>query len=396
MMAPRPKPDLDAVFLRSDLLAAGYDDRTIRRNLQAGVWHRVRHGAYFDGPAWETLTAADRHRVLVRAVLLSSKCCCVASHVSAAVELGVPTWDLDLSHVHLTRFDARSGRAEAGVTQHRGHLDPEDTLRLGGVVITAGTRTALDVIRTSPDAEHALVVVNGLLHAGRTTLDDLKAAHAQSLAWPGTQPAHVVLRLAHPGAESAGETRTHHLLWRNGIPLGVPQYEVYDGRGHLVGRVDMAWPEHGLFLEFDGHQKYTRWLQPGEAPLDVVLREKRREERICRITGWRCIRLTWADLEHPEEFLRTLPPRPGGSPYGRLRVGGCSARRTVTWYVKFHVPSDSFTGRPVKPAAGHAPTSPSGSRRAWRARWWCAWRRWPRSGSSRGGPRARGESRPGP
>jgi hypothetical protein len=306
MMAPPPKPDLDAVFLRSELLAAGHDDRSIRRLTRDGVLHRVRHGAYFDGSKWQQLSASDRHRVLLRAVLLSSKSGCVASHVSAAVEHGVPTWDLDLSSVHLSRLDARSGRAEAGVTQHRGRLRGDDIVRIGGVAMTAGTRTAMDVIRVSPDVEHALVVVNGLLRAGKTTIEDLKDAHRNSVEWPWSRPAHVVLQLAHPGAESAGETRTHFLLFRNGISIGIPQYEVYDGRGQFVARVDLAWPEHGVFVEFDGKQKYSKLLGPGEEPLDVMLREKRREERICRITGWKCIRLTWADLENPDEFLRAL------------------------------------------------------------------------------------------
>jgi hypothetical protein len=30
-----------------------------------------------------------------------------------------------------------------------------------------------------------------------------------------------------------------------------------------------------------------------------VLREKRREELICELTGWRCIRIVWADLYAP-------------------------------------------------------------------------------------------------
>jgi hypothetical protein len=30
------------------------------------------------------------------------------------------------------------------------------------------------------------------------------------------------------------------------------------------------------------------------------MREKRREDRIRELTGWRCIRITWADLFHPE------------------------------------------------------------------------------------------------
>ena len=34
---------------------------------------------------------------------------------------------------------------------------------------------------------------------------------------------------------------------------------------------------------------------------DVVVREKQREDMIGRITGWRCIRIVWADLYTPEQ-----------------------------------------------------------------------------------------------
>jgi hypothetical protein len=30
-----------------------------------------------------------------------------------------------------------------------------------------------------------------------------------------------------------------------------------------------------------------------------LLREKKREERICQLTGWVCIRIGWSDLETP-------------------------------------------------------------------------------------------------
>ena len=64
--------------------------------------------------------------------------------------------------------------------------------------------------------------------------------------------------------------------------------------------VDFAWPAHGVFLEFDGKVKYSAMLREGETAADVVVREKRREELICEITGWRCIRIIWADLMRPE------------------------------------------------------------------------------------------------
>jgi hypothetical protein len=53
-------------------------------------------------------------------------------------------------------------------------------------------------------------------------------------------------------------------------------------------------------MEFDGKEKYLKFRRPGESVTDAVLREKRREERIRELTGWTCIRITWADLYDPE------------------------------------------------------------------------------------------------
>ena len=54
------------------------------------------------------------------------------------------------------------------------------------------------------------------------------------------------------------------------------------------------------FLEFDGRIKYQRFLRAGESVTDCVVREKQRESRICELTGWRCIRIVWADLDQPK------------------------------------------------------------------------------------------------
>ena len=46
------------------------------------------------------------------------------------------------------------------------------------------------------------------------------------------------------------------LLWRAGLPIPVCQFEMVDEYGGTVARMDFAWPEHGVFLEFDGKVKY--------------------------------------------------------------------------------------------------------------------------------------------
>ena len=48
------------------------------------------------------------------------------------------------------------------------------------------------------------------------------------------------------------------------------------------------------------------WSETGERASDVVIREKRREELVCRLTGWRCIRITWADLDDPARLAALI------------------------------------------------------------------------------------------
>ena len=98
--------------------------------------------------------------------------------------------------------------------------------------------------------------------------------------WPGSLRHRVVLRLADGRIESVGESRFFYLCWKQGLPLPIPQYEVYDDNGRLVAVVDFAWPELGLFVEFDGKIKYRAPDRDGETVVDVVLREKRREELV--------------------------------------------------------------------------------------------------------------------
>jgi hypothetical protein len=83
------------------------------------------------------------------------------------------------------------------------------------------------------------------------------------------------------------------------LPRPEPQYKVYDENGKLVARLDFAWPEYGVFLEFDGKMKYERYRREGETLDQFLMREKKRGELVCQLTGWVCLRIGWADLENP-------------------------------------------------------------------------------------------------
>lgn len=294
------------VFLYREAIAAGYDDQALRRAVRSGRVHKVRHGSYTFGPLWAEADAAKRHKITTRAVLRTAKTRVVVSHTSSIVEHTNTFWDLDLGSTHITREDGRGGRRAAGVAQHRGRLLPEDVTRTDGIVVTSPTRAALE-ITTVTDLERSLVVVNGLLHEKLTTPKELRERYDRGMAfWPNSLATDLVLRLADPRLESVGETRSFVAFWRHGIPRPEPQFEVYDERGNFVARVDFAWPDLKVYAEFDGKLKYTKLLQPGEDPGDVVFREKAREDLVRRVTGWICVRITWADLMQPEALAAKI------------------------------------------------------------------------------------------
>ncbi|MET1060473.1 MAG: type IV toxin-antitoxin system AbiEi family antitoxin domain-containing protein [Nocardioides sp.] len=297
--------DVDlGLFTRSEVLAAGYDDNYITRMVRAGIWHRVRNGAFIGASIWESLNEVDRHRVRARAVRRKARSDGVLSHVSALAEFGVPFWDLSLDDVHLTRFDQRAGRREAGVCQHRGLLLVGDVTRRNGVMVTSPVRTALDVMATT-DSERGMVVGCSMTRGGLCTLPQLKHAYAAIDPRAHSLATRVVLGLVDARFESVGEMRTAFHLWAQGLPRPEPQFEIRV-RGRLVAQLDFAWPEHRVWLEFDGRTKYVDLLRDGETTADVVLREKHREDAVRRITGWICIRVTWADLYHPERLARRI------------------------------------------------------------------------------------------
>jgi hypothetical protein len=289
----------DGVFLRREAEGLGYGPSAIARQIKEGVWHRVRRGAYTFSDIWGDLDESGRYALFTRAAYKQAQTEVILSHISAVPEHGGPLWGLDLDLVHLTRRDGRTGRKERGVQQHRGALVPGDVLHKNGVDVMSATRTALEVTMVAP-SEPALCVVNDFLHRGLTSPNLLRERYQPMDHWPDSLGTDLVLRLADGRLESVGETRTFYMCWRHGLPAPEPQYEVRAEDGSLIGRVDFAWPEYGVFLEFDGKVKYGALLRPGETATDVVVREKRREERICEATGWRCIRISWADLARPE------------------------------------------------------------------------------------------------
>lgn len=307
MYLPADDPRLIAISLRSQLIAAGESDRSLARAVRTGAVERPRRGAYVDGPSWRSMTDEEKYAVRSRAAYCQARTDVFVSHTSAVPLLDGPIWGFDLREVHLTRTDGRAGRREAGIQQHCGALAEGDVIGAYGLQISSPLRATLEVT-TVGSAESSLVVANHFLHRGDFTKDQLRARYEGSIdRWPYSLKTEVVIKLADPRIESVGESRTFYFMWKWHFPRPEPQYKIYEN-GRLIARLDFALPEHKIWIEFDGRVKYQR-RRGGDEEDDIttiVLREKRREERIAEITGWRCLRVTWADLANPERLAMRL------------------------------------------------------------------------------------------
>ncbi len=76
------------------------------------------------------------------------------------------------------------------------------------------------------------------------------------------------------------------------LPTPTRQLPILDPEtGRVVARVDLCWPALRLFLELDGQQHN-----------DQPVYDARRQNLVTAITGWRCARLTWdqVDRQQPE------------------------------------------------------------------------------------------------
>jgi hypothetical protein len=283
-----------------DLRAAGYGEDDVRRLVRSGVLVPIRRGAYVERERAPDDGAA-RHALLLRAGLAELGAGAVASHVSAAVLHGLPTWGLPLDRAHVTFDRPSGGRLDARVHVHTAPLHGDDVVMVDGMPATSVARTVVDVARRM-SFEAAVAVADAALRSAGKSEVDIAACHAQLEAatrrakgWPGVPAARQVLAFADGRSESVGESRSRVAIVRAG--LLTPALQLPVRLGGATAYCDFGWPAQRTVGEFDGKVKYGRLLRPGQEPGDAVYAEKLREDAI-RAEDWEVVRWTWADLRN--------------------------------------------------------------------------------------------------
>ena len=105
------------------------------------------------------------------------------------------------------------------------------------------------------------------------------------------------------------ETRTRLLLVLAGLPLPLVQFDVYDAAGRFVARVDLAYPQIKLAIEYDGdHHRERSTFRRDVARLNAL-----------RLCGWTVLRFTADDvLRHPAKVVAQVQAIVMASTPGRL------------------------------------------------------------------------------
>ena len=282
-------------FTAAQALAHGVDRGELHRLLRRRQLVRLRRGVYVEASRAAT-DGASLHSLHLRGLGLVMTAPAVISHESAAVVHGIQMLDPDLGFLHVSRADLGSSRVEAGVRHHAASLPAAHLTTVDGRAVTTIERTAVDLARTR-SLPGAVVAVDAALRSGGD-LDEVRRILFFCASWNGSRTAGRAVAFADPGAESVGESLCRLLLVRSGLPTPRSQVEIVDGQG-FVGRVDFCFEDQRTVVEFDGRAKYGAESH-GRDPLDVLWREKRREDRI-RGAGYEVVRVAWADLDRPDE-----------------------------------------------------------------------------------------------
>lgn len=260
------------LFTAEEAMRKGLTRAALRWGVHAGRWRPVRRGVFVVGT--DEPTPIEREAAAVIA------CNGVASGTTAGVLLELDS--VALRGPDITVPPTSSGR-RPGV--RRRALPPDRVITVQGVRCTNALQTLLDLAAVLDDAVWEQVL-ESVLRKQLTAVTELEGALA---GMTGSVRIRRVLALRPEGApptESLLETLMVQLA-RDVPGLGEParQLVIHNQHGAFVARVDLAWPELGLFIELDGeHHK-------GQPVYDAS-----RETAVVASTGWLCGRFTWTEV----------------------------------------------------------------------------------------------------
>lgn len=265
------------LITRGQGIAAGMTDNQIKKRTRSGKWRRVRTGVFAVAGA-----PASWEQTVLAAVLAAGEGS-VASHLCAAALHEFP----DSMRV-LPEVTVRPGRnpKTSGLRVHRPRLLPDhDVTTIGGIPATSYARTLVDCTGRFSLGQIARALDAGLVR-GKVTVWSVERSLSVLGQGPGRHPSKLWTLIGERGteitkSESPPEIHMLRVLGAGGLPAPVQQHWVRVGGQSY--RLDLAYPEHKVALEYDGWDAHR-----SRSSFD----SDRRRDRLLQLDGWVVLRIT--------------------------------------------------------------------------------------------------------
>lgn len=234
-----------------DELRFSREARAVR--VEAGRWLAVHDGVF------RMAGAPVTWRSELMAACWAGGSRALASHRSAGALWALPTGRTDITELTCPRW--RRARHDRLIVHESLAIDDVDRAEVDGIPCTSVARTLFDLARKrSPVMLDANI--DTAIRRELVTLDELRTTSARlaTKGRPGGRRFRQVIEARSDVAalpESVPERMLADMLVRQGLPAPQHQFVIRDAAGGFVARVDLAYPEWMVVIEYDSVEYHT-------------------------------------------------------------------------------------------------------------------------------------------
>ena len=271
-------------FTTAEALSIGISAKMLRRLVGEGTVRRIFGGVFVDAAAADTpaLRARAVHEVIDHHAVICDRS---AAWLHGVDVLG-PEGQSIVPPIEVYRTDGHNRTRRRQCKAGKRTLLPTDVQLVKGVSVTTPIRTALDLGRLLR-RDQAIGAIDALLRISRLTVDDLLVELPRFKGARGVVQLRQLCLLADPRAESMAESKVRLQLYDAGLPPPEVQWKIRDSYGNVVYRLDLAYPDLKLAIEYDGRDFHTS---------DEHRRRDERRRAHLRQMGWTVIVLRAQDV----------------------------------------------------------------------------------------------------
>ena len=258
---------------------------------------------------WDELNRAQRHCEIIRALAIIHPDWTFCSF-SAACLLGLEVSWRHLNVVHVCSATKPSARPGAHIQRHQ--IEPADTVRRAGILLTPPIQTVTDCLLQTGFADGMPIADSAISKLGLTREQLMEEVEKRAGARNGraVRTALTTLQYADARAESGGESVARAVMIETGFAPDRLQYEMTDPFDSTTSmRTDFAWERQARELtlgELDGFVKYTdQTILAGQTAAEVLVAERQREAHLS-LYGHPLLRFTMSEVRSAGVLAKKL------------------------------------------------------------------------------------------